>query len=103
MPDPIPFPKAAARPPERDIPRAPASSRRQPCADELIHAVNRFPDLFAAFVTPEPTWWQELVEDWHDLTSEVRRSPVSHALVAVFTVIAWTALLLAPIVIGSWS
>jgi hypothetical protein len=57
----------------------------------------------ARHVVIEPTWLDELAEDWRDFASEVRRSPVSHALVAVLTVIGWTVLLIAPLLLGAWS
>lgn len=34
-----------------------------------------------------------LRDDWRSFAAEVRSSPASHALVAVLTIIAWTALL----------
>jgi hypothetical protein len=42
-----------------------------------------------------------LRDDWHDFISEVRGSPYSHALVAILTIIAWTALLVAPTLLGA--
>lgn len=60
------------------------------------------PDLYAAF-RHEPSAWEELVEDWRDFVREVRRSPYSHALVAVFTIVGWTVALLLPIWLGAFS
>jgi len=47
-----------------------------------------------------PTWREELADDWRGFVAEVRRSPYSHALVALATVVGWTVLLVLPLVIG---
>ena len=46
------------------------------------------------------SYWQQLKDDWRDMVSEVRASPYSHAFVALATVLLWTVLLVAPLVIG---
>jgi hypothetical protein len=51
-------------------------------------------------VEVKPSWADEIALDWADFIGEVRRSPVSHALVAVLTVIGWTVLLVAPLLLG---
>lgn len=63
------------------------------------------PDLFDGFAEqlqrePEPTWLDEIKDDWRDFVSEVRFSPYSHALVAILTIIGWTALLVLPLVLS---
>jgi len=41
-------------------------------------------------------YFAELLEDFRDVLSEVRASPYSHALVALLTIISWTAVLVVP-------
>jgi hypothetical protein len=48
-----------------------------------------------------PSYFSEVAADWRDIISEVRGSPYSHATVAVLTVIAWTAVLVVPTLIGA--
>lgn len=45
-------------------------------------------------------WFATLAADARDMLNEVRGSPYSHALVAVLTVVGWTALLVIPTLIG---
>lgn len=47
-----------------------------------------------------PSRFASLAADFRDVLSEVRGSPYSHALIAILTVIAWTAILVAPLMIG---
>lgn len=47
-----------------------------------------------------PSWRSELAADFREVVSEIRERPVSHALVAIATVVGWTALLVAPLLIG---
>lgn len=49
-----------------------------------------------------PSYLSQLADDWRDMLSEIRGSPYSHAFVAIVTVILWTALLVAPTLIGGW-
>jgi hypothetical protein len=51
-------------------------------------------------IGPRPGWLASLVADWRDIISEVRGSPYSHALVALLTVVAWTAALVIPTLVG---
>jgi hypothetical protein len=50
-----------------------------------------------------PSWFALLAADFSDIISEVRGSPYSHALVALLTVVAWTAVLVLPLLIGGAS
>jgi hypothetical protein len=50
------------------------------------------PDLFEQLRQRRPSYFAELREDWADIISEVRGSP----LVAILTVVIWTALLVVP-------
>lgn len=68
--------------------------------DDAVLAIRDRLNREARHVVIEPTWLDGLAEDWRDFASEVRRSPVSHALVAVLTVIGWSMLLVAPLVLG---
>ena len=70
--------------------------------DDAVLAIRDRLNREARHVVIEPTWRDELAEDWRDFASEVRRSPVSHALVAVLTVVCWTVALLAPIIVLGW-
>lgn len=70
--------------------------------DDAVLAIRDRLNREARHVVIEPTWLDELAEDWRDFASEVRRAPVSHALVAVLTVIGWTSLLILPLLIGEW-
>jgi hypothetical protein len=47
-------------------------------------------------VVPDLTWRDDLADLWDDIRSQ----PLSHAVVAVVTVILWTALLLLPLVLS---
>lgn len=49
----------------------------------------------------KPTWLTELRDDFRDTLSEIKASPYSHALIAVLTVIAWTLLLVVPMMLGA--
>jgi hypothetical protein len=60
------------------------------------------PDLYAAF-RHEPTVLEELRDDWREFVRAVRANPYSHALVAIITIITWTAALVAPLLIGALS
>jgi hypothetical protein len=53
----------------------------------------------------EPTWRDELADDWRDFIREVHASPYSHALVAVAAFIAGLLLIVVPAMIGAgaWS
>ena len=81
----------------------------RPTADELLKAASDFPDLYAAF-RPDPIeelrnrrpYRLPLHEELAELFDEVRQHPLSHALVAVLTIIGWTLLLLAPILWTEW-
>lgn len=55
----------------------------------------------ARHVTATPSWFALLAADWRDIIAEVRRSPYSHALVALGTVVCWTALLVIPTLLGA--
>jgi hypothetical protein len=46
-------------------------------------------------VIPDLTWGDDPLELWHD----IRSAPLSHAVVAVVTVILWTTLLVLPLVL----
>ena len=84
---------AGLREGEPNPPPSPAFTR---CAIEA--RLNSRPRL----VEIKPTWADEIAADWHDFIAEVRRSPWSHALVAVVAVVGWSVLLVAPLVLGEW-
>jgi hypothetical protein len=64
------------------------------------------PDLFQALrenARREPTWGEEIAQDWREIVSEVRGSPWSHACVAILAIIFWTIVLITPLLFGARS
>lgn len=60
------------------------------------------PDLYAGLKPRKRrSRFTELAADWREFVGEVRASPFSHALVAILTIIGWTALLVLPLLIGT--
>lgn len=66
------------------------------------------PNLLEAFgaangADRRPSYFAEVAADWRDIISEVRASPYSHGLVALAAIVGWTAVLVAPLLIGGRS
>ena len=55
--------------------------------------------LAAAAEPDQQLTWRE---SFAEILADIRAAPVSHALVAVATIIAWTLLLVAPLLVADW-
>src|SRR5690349_10325274 len=99
---PIPLHRGVAKLPTRDLHAifGTASARAAGSGSDPRPEPANLHERFAESLQREPAPEPSLVDDWRDFVSEVRASPYSHALVALLTVIGWTVLLVAPLLLG---